>query len=329
VATELLAACLGRFNPQGRRAAALVLGEGLNAQSFAETDPPRPAPWTLALKALVAELNAAEQRRIAQIPPYHHALYDEFRAVRSDHWLRHRLCEELEKHSGADTDPPLYGEIAAGEFEVIMTLSICAAFPRAVGASRRKPPGVYYPWELYRKSVVRFKTERGLTDIWQVHGSCDQPEGIRLGMYDHAQTIAELERFRIQLLQAWPLAAGRLVRPETFLEMHGPLPFSWFKHLLLRPLVFVGARLDPSDWPMWWLLHQRARVHSVFDPSDRPPSLVLTSRTDPHRHLANGPADLQLIEFDDYRQLWGAVRHSLMQTNEKVEGPTNSDAAKS
>ena len=95
------------------------------------------------------------------------------------------------------------------------------------------------------------------------------------------------------------------------MELHGPLPFNWFKHLMLRPLIFVGARLDLSDSSMWWLLHQRARVDSAFHPSDRTPSLVLTSRTDPYLHLANGPADLQLIEFDDYSHLWRAVRRIL------------------
>jgi hypothetical protein len=310
VAADLLSTCFGMLNQRGQRATALVLGDGLNAQAFAEADPPRPAPWTLAMKALFADLDPAERRRIAQIPRYHHALYDELRAARSDEWLGRRLCDELQERADAGSDLPLYHEIAAGDFEVIVTLSICAAFQRAVDAIRRRPPGVYYPWELYRKSVLRFKTERGSTDLWQVHGSCDQPEGIRLGTYGHAGTIAELERFRIELMRAWPVAGGHLISPAAFMEQHGPLPFNWFKHLMLRPLVFVGARLDPSDWPMWWLLHQRARLHSVFDPSDRPPSFVLTSRTDPHLHLANGPADLQLIEFDDYPHLWRAVRQS-------------------
>jgi hypothetical protein len=137
------------------------------------------------------------------------------------------------------------------------------------------------------------------------------PGGIRLGIRNHAATIAELEMFRIELMNAWPRGPRGLDPPAVYAAMHGPLVFNWYKTFMVRPLVFVGSSLDPTDWPMWWLLHQRERTFSVFEPKHRPPTFALTSGEDPLPQLAHSPAGVEQVEFSSFGDLWAFLRSVL------------------
>lgn len=303
-ATARLTECLGKRRASGRRSTALLLGNGVHVQAYGELDPPQRDPWTLAMEELVAEFDRTDRRRLRQIPRGHQVLYDELRALRSDEWLRRRLSEELGS-PGVSIEAPLYSDLKRADFEVIMDLSVCGTLQKGLEATSRTPAsGISSAPHLWSDRRAQCMTSAGPTDIWQLHGSLAEPEGIRLGLFEQAAAIAELEWIRIQLMNRWPLDGDRLLQPGTVLEMEQRWNLGFYRDMMLRPLLIVGAGIDPSDWSIWWLLHQRARLFSVFNPSDRPPTLVLTSRTHPQYHLAHNPGGITTLEFQHFGALW-------------------------
>jgi hypothetical protein len=309
-ATARVTECLGRRRVSGRRSTALVLGNGVHVQAYGELDPPRTDPWTVAMKKLVSEFDLSNRRRLLKIPRGHQVLYDELRALRSSEWVRRRISEELGSPGGW-TQAPLYSDLKRAEFEVIMDLSVCGTLQKGLKAANlTSASGTSSAPHLWSDGRTRCMTSTGPTDVWQLYGSLTEPGGIRLGLFEQAAAIAELEWIRIQLMNSWPLDGGRLLSPGRFLEMERSWNLGFYRDMMLRPLVIVGTGIDLSDWSTWWLLHQRARLFSVFRPSDRPPTLVLTSRTEPQYHLADDPAGISTLEFQDFGALWGALREA-------------------
>lgn len=307
--------CLAARDEDGRRYAVPVLGNGFNIQAFSEATPANNDPWTAATWALLERLNPANRRMMRRWPGSHQGLYDvlgdAFEPARDydqPSEFQRLLGEELTSRSELGSGLDLYRSVAAARFATILTTNIDETFPASAGAKRRMPPGVYYAAELYRKSVVRFGSRGQSTDVWQMNGSAAMPTGIRLGIRRHADTISELEMLRIELMNAWPRGPGGLEPPASYARMRGPRPFSWHKMFMVRPLVFVGSSLDPTDWPTWWLLHQRARVLAVFEPRHRPSTFVLTARANPLPHLAQSPAGIERVEFPSFDDLWRFFR---------------------
>lgn len=312
---QRLVAVLDSRDESGRRTAVPVFGNGLNIQACRTANPKRRDPWTAAMDAVIRRLDPVVRRRVRRWPESHQARYDsldEAFASPASHdepsEFQETLGAELTARHEVGRNSDLYSAIAAADFPNILTTNVDEVFPLAVGARRRKPGGVYYNEELYRKSVMRFGPRARATDVWQMHGSASMPGGIRLGIRRHAATIAELEMFRIELLNAWPRGWDGLDPPAAYARSRNPRPFSWYKHFMVRPLVFIGSSLDPTAWPLWWLLHQRYRVFAVFDPEHRPATLALTARTEPLPHLAHSPAGIEQIEFATFDDLWNLLR---------------------
>jgi hypothetical protein len=293
----------------------LVLGNGFNIQAFSEAAPADDDPWTAAMRAIMERLNPANRSRMRRWPGSHQGVYDvlgdAFQPAKGydrPSEFQRLLGEELTSRSELGTKLNLYQSVAAAQFATILTTNIDETFPTSAGARRRMPPGVYYTGELYRKSVVRFGNRAQSTDVWQMNGSAAMPAGIRLGIRRHAGTISDLEMLRIELMNSWPRGPRGLEPPASYARMRGPRPFSWYKMFMVRPLLFVGSSLDPTDWPTWWLLHQRARVLAVFEPWHRPSTFVLTARVDPLPHLAQSPAGIERVEFASFDDLWRFFR---------------------
>jgi len=312
---QRLEGSLAARDEDGRRYAVPVLGNGFNIQAFSEATPANNDPWTAATRAIMERLNPADRHRMRRWPGSHQGQYDVLDdafepAERYDQpsEFQRLLGEGLTSRSELGTGLDLYQNVAAAQFATILTTNIDEAFPALAGAMRRMPPGIYYAGELYRKSVVRFGNRAQSTEVWQMNGSAAMPAGIRLGIRRHADTISDMEMLRIELMNSWPRGPRGLEPPDSYARMRGPRPFSWYKMFLVRPLVFAGSSLDPTDWPMWWLLHQRARILAVFEPRHRPPTFVLTARTDPLPHLAHSPAGIERVEFPSFDDLWRFFR---------------------
>jgi hypothetical protein len=233
-----------------------------------------------------------------------------------------RLSSLIEAREALRKYPSLYGEIVTSGVSTIVTTSICSTFPKAVGATQRgtHPIG---DEENDRRSDFRFQANSGPVDGWQLNGSVTTPEKIRLGSLEHPDTIADLERQRRSMMKLWPRGADdRAAPPREYDRMFGPLGLTWFENFMIRPLVFVGMQMDPSEWPLWWLLHQRRRLASVFPPADRPSTLVLGSVENPQPQLRNGPAGLEMIEFPTFDAMWETLREELRKERANVSRPS-------
>jgi hypothetical protein len=80
---------------------------------------------------------------------------------------------------------------------------------------------------------------------------------------------------------------------------------------LCAPLVFIGASLPMDDWPLWWLLHQRARYFVPFRGREIAETFYLTSRPHEVGHVANGAAGLEMVTFPTDDDMWHFVLAAL------------------
>ena len=86
---------------------------------------------------------------------------------------------------------------------------------------------------------------------------------------------------------------------------------SWVNVFKSAPLLFIGCSLLPDEWPLWYLLNQRARQTAFLDqegsPDDRPATVVLSAGNNRPLHLSNEPEYIVNIHFDTFDELWKSV----------------------
>jgi hypothetical protein len=133
--------------------------------------------------------------------------------------------------------------------------------------------------------------------------------------------IGLLEERREHLMGTWRLNDGAhrrrtnsskpypLVDMIEFTRCYGRIT-QWFDLIMGAPLVFIGCSLAPDEWPLWWLLHQRARNAAPFPPGKRPATYVLVVG-DPPEHLEGQPCDIEVVPFPSFDRMWSFVRKAL------------------
>jgi hypothetical protein len=82
---------------------------------------------------------------------------------------------------------------------------------------------------------------------------------------------------------------------------------AWYDLFFLAPLIFIGARLPLEEWPIWWLLHQRARNYVPFPRSAAQQAFCLIAASDAKRHLERQPCDIEFVEFPSHDDMWAFV----------------------
>jgi hypothetical protein len=205
---------------------------------------------------------------------------------------------------------------------------------------------------LYRHSLVR--TEHGWSRIWYPHGDTRRFSTIKLGIRKYGLYIRTFEPIRQRYMAAWKafLADGRSIgrtsarstsrstlpstsrtrmrsRPgcdepllwdETIRALE---PASWASIMLSAPIIFIGCGLSTDEWPLWWLLHQRARQMTFYDHHrlDYPSVLVLSAGAAEHvRHLRGQPAHIEHVHFDSYDRLWDVLLDTLFIDRSTLTG---------
>jgi hypothetical protein len=76
----------------------------------------------------------------------------------------------------------------------------------------------------------------------------------------------------------------------------------------------VGVSLTTDDWPLWWLLHQRARNFVPFEKDDFyqiPETFYLTVKDGDTSHLEGSPAGIELVKFESYDSMWLFIRRAI------------------
>ena len=155
------------------------------------------------------------------------------------------------------------------------------------------------------------------TNVWFPYGNTTDPKSIQLGHLDHDKRLMSLENYRDGMMDRWfvgsPYEGYWLQEPaDAYYRLWDQIR-SWYDLFFLAPLVFVGVSLPLDDWPLWWLLHQRARNFVPFRKTKRercPATFYLTRRGEDLRHLAGRPAEIDIVEFRSYSTLWAFLRNA-------------------
>lgn len=168
--------------------------------------------------------------------------------------------------------------------------------------------------------------------IWHPHGIVEDPETIVLGIRDYGVYIEELRRaFGVfkrdekkffhplgnphnrEALEEW-----EQTRRSHEQEEFGSL-CSWLELFMLSDLMFVGCGLGQDEFPLWWVLHQRARNFARYAPEERPRTFYLTTQQDLDEkritHLENTPANVEIVAFESHSQLWETL---LLRNKSKI-----------
>lgn len=128
--------------------------------------------------------------------------------------------------------------------------------------------------------------------IWYPHGHASRPRSILLGARAYGAYVERLNRAFGDSMQR--------VRTGS-----GADPRTWVEVAIERPLLFVGLSMSREEWPLWWLVTQRARRWAR---GDAPPAFVMTraSDTESFRTLeaAGHLLGLHLLLVDDWGRGW-------------------------
>jgi hypothetical protein len=157
------------------------------------------------------------------------------------------------------------------------------------------------------------------TNIWFPYGDVSEPSSIQIGHTNFDQRLMQYEDYRDGMMRNcfdWDGSYGRYeLRPpaEVYWRLWNQVG-SWYDLFFLAPLVFVGVSLSRDDWPLWWLLHQRARNFVPFRNNELyecPNTFFLTWKGAETEHLRGAPASIELVEFDSYDAMWSFLRKTL------------------
>jgi hypothetical protein len=168
----------------------------------------------------------------------------------------------------------------------------------------------------YKHDVVSHR-EGLVTRIWYPYGDTCDGSSIIVGTKNFATQLMDLESERSQMMHDWVKSRVKswsypgakphatLMAADQFYEKCRGGP-SWYRMFFAAPLIIVGASLPLEDWPIWWLLHQRARNLTVL-PGKIPPTFFLTAQGEARPHLSGRPSEIEVAEFPSHDALWKFV----------------------
>jgi len=298
IALERLFADRARFG----RTCVPVLGSGLNIQAALQQGAKNRDDWSGLLLKIGREIGvgAVAARRLPPTPLAkwesllrQWAAHKKVEAFRAEEQLQSFVCDELRAQEKASAHYDLYGEFLNAGFGDIISLNFDRRI--ALHSRREKFEAPERRDTLYRHSVV------GDTRIWYPHGDTRKSATLRLGVRKYGTFIGllETERTRIMAVRrnnAMTLAKARELRFARWLELI----------ILGAPLVFIGCGLAADEWPLWWLLHQRARSSSAQQ------TYVLSVEGSTPSHLKGSPCGVEVVEFSTHARMWDFVRAALL-----------------
>lgn len=321
--------------PDGARRLVLIVGAGLNAAAARGRGAAH--SWGGLLDAVKVELEGHGVTLPASLPTSTTAHWEALlRAVAAcrpelstddaERLLRNAVVSQLRRFEERAPDHPLFGDVLDWGLRDIVSLNFDLSLVRAAGRQRlthatsredlpsmrrRLGRSVAHDPSLYRRAEL--PRTAGTTRVWYPHGDTGRAETLKLGVHAYGRTIGALEH-----------AVGAYHREERHHRSHGQgawvdalreLPegsLSWATTLMGAPLLFVGVGLSHEEWPLWWLLHRRARLHARLPPAQRPGTWTLVrAQEGPEpapEHLRGSPAGLDVVALPDYGAIWTAAQ---------------------
>ena len=340
--------------PDGGRRLVMIVGAGLNAAAAQSSGAAH--SWAGLLKAVKTDLETQGVALPTSLPSSATAHWEallravaasrpELSADGAERLLRNAVACQLRRFEEQAPQHPLFAEVLDWGLRDIVSLNFDLALVRAAGRQRlthavsredlpalrrRLGRSVASDPSLYRRAeLVR---AAGITRVWYPHGDTGRAETLKLGVHAYGRTIGALEH-----------AVGAYHREERHHRARGrglwrdalrALPegaLSWATNLLAAPLLFVGVGLSHEEWPLWWLLHRRARLHARLPPEQRPGTWTLL-RAEPTTspppagdsaggpaprptppgaippHLVGSPAGLEVVARPDFGAVWATTR---------------------
>jgi hypothetical protein len=274
-----------------------ILGSGVNIQAAMQEGAKNRDDWSGLLRKVARETGAPRTLPSTPLAKWESLLrrwaaHKNVEPYEAEEKLQTFVCDELRAQERRTAHYSLYGEFLAAGFADIISLN----FDRRVAlhSRREKFEAPERRDTLYRRSIV------DRTRIWYPHGDTRKSSTLRLGVRKYGTFIQllESERMRIMAIRRH----NDVPLPETRM-----LGFAYWLELILRgaPLVFIGCGLAADEWPLWWLLHQRARSSSARE------TYVLSVDGTTPSHLKGSPCGVEVIEFASHARMWDFVRAAL------------------
>lgn len=177
------------------------------------------------------------------------------------------------------------------------------------------------PWEWqpspkpadFSKTSTYALLRKSRTRVWFPHGNVRYPKSIQLGQRNYGTFIDELEQarraYKEQETALKEELFGRAAEPSTDAQRaqlwneHRARARNWLCVVMNAPLVFIGLGMGREEWPLWWLLNQRARNHARR--AIERPVFVFMRRDEADRlRIAADLANLNLLVFDSFDRGW-------------------------
>jgi hypothetical protein len=303
-----------------------LLGNGVHIQAAQEVGLRDLDPWRLVLCRIAKQSGIRDFARLPRSGPLlWDALVKHASAAQGLHLSQtHRkLRESLVHHLGSIERKrnalPLFGRILDLCFENILSLNIDRTL--ALHSTREifvSEESWHRDPTFYRHSFIPH-VEGVATRIWYPQGDTRDASVIRLGTVEYPAQLMSLEDWRSPMINDWveyrvarwsyPEAKPqtKLKTPARFYEQCRKNPETWYRLAFVAPLVIIGASLALEDWPIWWLLHQRARNLTQFRTNQTPPTFFLSAKGEAHPHLSGRPSEMEVVVFPSHDALWKFV----------------------
>lgn len=240
----------------------------------------------------------------------------------AENTLQKKVQEILKKFEERSKDYSLYKKILDGGFKDIISLNFdrclsLAGNAKAIKSFSEEKSKDAMP--LYRHSIIK-NTQK--TRIWYPHGDTKRFDTIKLGIRKYGMYINWVESLRGTYMSKWQeqnekycqLIRRSWIPPTTWdkLVRSWDEPVSWVNVFKSAPLLFIGCSLLNDEWPLWYLLNQRARQTAFLDqrgsPDNRPATIVLSAGGEtPPLHLQKEPEYIVNIHFKTYDEMWKIV----------------------
>lgn len=309
------------------RTSVLVLGEGINIQAARMRGRKPKDNWNNILRSLWKTaggdedsfelLRSSTLQWTCLVERHSRARNLDFNSAEKA--LRATLCRRLKQvESKRFEGKTLYAEILAANFAHIVWFKMDRRIIRHLPPSRFAKASAKRS-HLYRRVRLTESWDSYGTNIWFPYGDVSEPSSIQIGHSNFDQRLMQYEDYRDGMMRNWfdwdsSYSQYELKPPRTVYWGLWSQIESWYDLFFLAPLVFVGVSLSRDDWPLWWLLHQRARNFVPFrnhEYSECPNTFYLTCKGAETENLRGAPAGIELVEFDSYDAMWSFLRKAL------------------
>jgi hypothetical protein len=314
-----------REEVEGKRTCVLVIGDGINAQA-ANLSLDQRGHWHRVMLTIWREAGGKPGELVETMSPI--AIWSRlvqqwcFRhgtnSARAERMVRARVCAHFKRMESCCLKRSIYAKLLDGRLVNTISLNVDRRFLLHCGARQVRDRHARSGF-LHR--YFEIEGSKGRTKVWCPYGSTSVAKSIELGHSGFDKQLMAMEERRATLMDAnndWAYGFGPGLRsPKEIYFQEWRSPESWCDLILTGPLVFIGTSLPPDDWPLWWLLHQRARYFVPFTESQVNETFYITSDEVEADHIENGAAGLEIVRFKDFDSLWAFVLHSLAMAGRK------------